>query len=84
MIPLILQGNFKVESRIGLWKWPCRADDMGGNASKRRLANNLSKTPGRTRLQGEPSSEGRYNTREDLPRPGSYFSIYDDDHYFWH
>ena len=24
-------GNIEMESRTGLWKWTCRADDLGGN-----------------------------------------------------
>ena len=27
-----------MESRTGLWKWTCRADDLGGNIHKEKLA----------------------------------------------
>ena len=80
-----------MESRIGLWKWPCRADDMGGNIPKGKLTKRfysvksfkVIQNPGGARLQGEPSGEGGYNTREDLPRPGCCFSIFGDEHLFW-
>ena len=42
-----------------------------GKCCALKLLNN----PGGARLQGESSGEGGYNTCEDLPRPGYYFSI---------
>ena len=64
---------------------------MGGNIPKGKLIKQLHsvksfrviQNQGGARLQGEPSGEGGYNTREDLPRPGCYFSIFGDEHLFW-
>ena len=50
-----------------------------GKCCALKLLNN----PGGARLQGESSGEGGYNTCEDLPRPGYYFSIFNSDCKFW-